>query len=178
MDQPASASDRDFPEVPYPGAAPPWSYVHLDALSHRMRADASARRLECRRARPRRLARRARAGARLARVPVLTYGSNRCPSKITWLRRELGLPGAVVVLRARTHGVAAVWAAGFRLRDGQRPAVLAAAPSVVEQHSVWLATPGQVDVLDHCEGGVLGLRQGGANGGVRVPGGWPPGGAT
>ena len=47
------------------------------------------------------------------RLPVLAYGSNRCPSKITWLRRALGL-GAdpVVVLRARTAGVAAVWAAG------------------------------------------------------------------
>ncbi|MEY2464543.1 MAG: hypothetical protein QOH64_2681 [Acidimicrobiaceae bacterium] len=86
------------------------------------------------------------------RLPILTYGSNRCPSKITWLRRELGLPGAVVVLRAWTHGLAAVWAAGFRLRDGQRPAVLAAAPGVVEQHAVWLATPEQVSVLDHCEG--------------------------
>lgn len=179
MDQPASASDRDFPEVPYPGAAPPWSYVHLDARSHRLRADASAlagwnvgaRDLDGW------LAERGQAPA-AARVPVLTYGSNRCPSKITWLRRELGLPGAVVVLRARTHGIAAVWAAGFRLRDRQRPAVLAAMPGAVEQHSVWLATPGQVDVLDHCEGGVLGLRQGGANGGVRVPGGWPPGGAT
>ena len=89
-----------------------------------------------------------------------------------------GCPARWWCCGARTHGVAAVWAAGFRLRDGQRPPVLAAAPGVVEQHSVWLATPGQVDVLDHCEGGVLGLRQGGANGGVRVPGGWPPGGAT
>jgi gamma-glutamylcyclotransferase (GGCT)/AIG2-like uncharacterized protein YtfP len=84
---------------------------------------------------------------------VLAYGSNRSPSKITWLRRTLGL-GAdpVVVLRARTTGVTAVWAAGLRARDGARPAVLAAAPGVVEQHAVWLATPDQIAVLDRCEG--------------------------
>jgi hypothetical protein len=88
-----------------------------------------------------------------ARTPLLAYGSNRCPSKITWLRRELGLgPDPVVVLRARTTGVAAVWASGLRARDGQRPAVLAAAPGVVEEHAVWLATPEQVAVLDRCEG--------------------------
>jgi gamma-glutamylcyclotransferase (GGCT)/AIG2-like uncharacterized protein YtfP len=84
---------------------------------------------------------------------VLSYGSNRCPGKITWLRRELRL-GAdpVVVLLARTDGVSAVWAAGLRHRDGQRPAVLAATPGVVEQHAVWLATPEQIAVLDRCEG--------------------------
>ena len=58
----------------------------------------------------------------------------------------------MVVLRARTTGVAAVWAAGLRARDGARPAVLAAAPGVVEDHAVWLATPDQIAVLDRCEG--------------------------
>jgi gamma-glutamylcyclotransferase (GGCT)/AIG2-like uncharacterized protein YtfP len=58
----------------------------------------------------------------------------------------------VVVLRVRTSGVAAVWAAGLRHRDGQRPAVLAAAPGVTEWHAVWLATPEQIAVLDRCEG--------------------------
>jgi gamma-glutamylcyclotransferase (GGCT)/AIG2-like uncharacterized protein YtfP len=86
------------------------------------------------------------------RLPVLVYGSNRCPSKITWLRRQLGLTGPVVVLAARTENVAAVWASGLRKRDGQRTAVLAAAPGVTEQHALWLATPDQVEVLDVCEG--------------------------
>ena len=58
----------------------------------------------------------------------------------------------MVVLRARTTGVAAVWAAGLRYRDGQRPAVLVAAPGVREEHAVWLATPEQIAVLDRCEG--------------------------
>lgn len=88
-----------------------------------------------------------------ARIPLLTYGSNRCPSKITWLRTELGLGDEpVVVLRVRTTGVAAVWATGLRYRDGQRPAVLVASPGVAEEHAVWLATPEQIAVLDRCEG--------------------------
>jgi gamma-glutamyl AIG2-like cyclotransferase len=138
----------DYPADPYPGAVPPGSFAHADGLAHEI--DAAGR----------------VAGAALddwlaardaaptaARVPVLAYGSNRCPAKITWLRRELGLgPDPVVALRARTGGVAAVWAAGVRFRDGQRPAVLAAAPGVEETHLVWLATPEQVEVLDRCEG--------------------------
>lgn len=141
--------DRDFPADPYPGVVPPGSFVHVDGRSHVLVP------------RPWRVGRLdldawlAQHGAPpgAQRVPVLAYGSNRCPSKITWLRQELGL-GAdpVVVLRARTTGVAAVWATGFRHRDGQRPAVLAAAPGVVEDHAVWLATPDQVAVLDRCEG--------------------------
>lgn len=144
--------DEEFPADPYPGAVPPGSFVHVDERAHPLHPDP-------------------RAGWRVgpvplddwlthhdappaaARVPVLAYGSNRCPSKITWLRKALGLgPDPVVVLRARTTGVAAVWAAGLRRRDGQRPAVLAAAPGVREDHAVWLATPGQLAVLDRCEG--------------------------
>lgn len=145
--------DADCPADPYPGTVPPCSYVHADGVAHRLIADS-----------------RAASGWRVGeidldgwlgahdaplaaeRVPVLAYGSNRCPSKITWLRRTLGLTGPVVVLRARTDGVAAVWAHGFRRRDGQRPAVLAAAPRVLEEHAVWLTTPAQVAVLDRCEG--------------------------
>jgi gamma-glutamylcyclotransferase (GGCT)/AIG2-like uncharacterized protein YtfP len=87
-----------------------------------------------------------------ARVPLLSYGSNRNPGKITWMRRALGLRGPVVVLRARTEGLAAVWASGVRARDGQRTSVLAAVPGAVERHAVWLASPEQVAVLDRCEG--------------------------
>ena len=86
------------------------------------------------------------------RVPVLAFGSNRCPSKLTWLRSALGLAGPVVVLRARVEGLAAVWACGLRARDGARPATLAVDPSAVETHAVWMATPEQVEVLDRCEG--------------------------
>ena len=142
-------ADADFPADPYPGAVPRESFVHVDGVSWPLQPA------------PWRVGGRPLdhwlaendAPPAAARIPLLTYGSNRCPSKITWLRTELGLGEApVVVLRAHTCGVAAVWAAGLRYRDGQRPAVLAAAPAVQEQHAVWLATPEQVEVLDRCEG--------------------------
>ncbi|OLT39960.1 hypothetical protein BJF85_06250 [Saccharomonospora sp. CUA-673] len=85
------------------------------------------------------------------RIPVLAYGSNVCPSKITWLREELGLPGPAVVARAECRDLAAVWSTGLRPRDGQRPATLTAAPGVTEWHAVWFATPEQVQALDVCE---------------------------
>ncbi|WP_253826740.1 gamma-glutamylcyclotransferase [Prauserella aidingensis] len=85
------------------------------------------------------------------RIPVLAYGSNVCPSKITWLRETLGLSGPVIAARAECRDLAAVWAAALRPRDDQRPATLASAPGVTEWHAVWFATPEQVDALDVCE---------------------------
>jgi gamma-glutamylcyclotransferase (GGCT)/AIG2-like uncharacterized protein YtfP len=141
--------DADFPADPYPGAVPAFSFVHLHGHSHPLTFDGCWR----------------VGGAELdlwlaghgapplaGRLPLLSYGSNRNPNKITWLRRTLGLAGPVVVLRARTEGLAAVWASGFRARDGQRTSVLGAAPGASEQHAVWLATPKQIAVLDRCEG--------------------------
>jgi gamma-glutamylcyclotransferase (GGCT)/AIG2-like uncharacterized protein YtfP len=131
---------------------PPFSFIHLDELSYALTFDgcwrvggAGAAELDLW------LARHG-APPLAGRIPLLSYGSNRNPSKITWLRRALGLAGPVVVLRARTDGLAAVWASGFRARDGQRTSVLGAAPGASEQHAVWLATPDQVAVLDRCEG--------------------------
>jgi gamma-glutamylcyclotransferase (GGCT)/AIG2-like uncharacterized protein YtfP len=147
--------DADYPAAPYPGRVPACSFVHLDAVGWPLRPDPSAP--SGWRVGPGDADVDAwltgRGGARLAeRVPVLTYGSNRCPSKISWLRRELGLTGPVVVLAAVLTGAAAAWAAGLRRRDDQRPAVLVAAPGVAEPHAVWLATSDQVKVLDRCEG--------------------------
>lgn len=145
--------DHEYPADPYPGVAPGFSYVHLHAASHRLAPSARAAAgwtvdgedLD------EWLAARG-AAAMAARVPVLAFGSNRCPGKLTWLREHLGLRGPVVVLRARVEGLAAVWAAGLRARDGARPATLAVAPGAVETHAVWMATPDQVAVLDRCEG--------------------------
>ncbi len=158
----ATFTDAEYPADPYPGAVPDCSFVHADGVGYRLRPDPTAFagwRVEDTPGGP------CQHGADLddwlaghavapmaGRLPVLSYGSNQCPSKITWMRRELGLTGPVVVLRAATRDVAAVWAAGFRQRDGQRPAVLAAAPGVEERHALWLATPEQVAVLDRCEG--------------------------
>lgn len=149
---PVPLPDTSFPADPYPGAVPDLSFAHVDGESHLLHPD------------PRHGW--TTGGVPLdtwldgygavpcaQRVPVLAYGSNRCPSKISWLRRELGMgEDPVVALRTRTRGLAAVWASGLRRRDGQRPAVLAAAPGVVEEHLVWLATPEQIAVLDRCEG--------------------------
>ncbi|MEV7037122.1 gamma-glutamylcyclotransferase family protein [Amycolatopsis sp. NPDC051061] len=85
------------------------------------------------------------------RMAVLAYGSNANPSKITWLRGRLGLEGPVVVAHARCGGLAAVWAAGFRVVDDQRPATLTAMDGV-EEHAIWFVTPDQLAVLDRCEG--------------------------
>ncbi|MGQ0836959.1 gamma-glutamylcyclotransferase family protein [Actinokineospora sp.] len=143
-------TDADFPAVPYPGARPPGSYVHDARGGLPLTPDPAGWRVagvdldswlaarEC--------------APLAARVPVLSYGSNACPSKLTWLRGALGLHGPVVVLHARCEGLAAVWAAGLRVVDGQRPVVLAALPGVVEEHAVLMLTPDQLRVVDTCEG--------------------------
>jgi hypothetical protein len=140
-------ADERFPADPYPGAVPPTSFVHVERtgfwlVGGLVRGEPLDSWLAARGAPP-----------SSVRTPVLAYGSNRNPSKISWLRSALGLgPEPVVVLRVRTTGLAAVWAHGLRARDGARPAVLAAAPGVVEEHVVWLATRAQVAALDVCEG--------------------------
>ncbi len=140
----------DYPADPYPGCAPPYSFVQGEDSGAWVRPAASGWTVDGVDL-DRWLVRRG--GDPLAgRVPVLTYGSNRCPSKIAWMRAALGLTGLLVVLRAVTHDLAAVWAAGLRTRDGARPATLLAAPGARETHAVWLATPAQVAVLDRCEG--------------------------
>lgn len=141
--------DADYPAAPYPGKRPPYSYVQLDGkgwqLAPAWQVTATGDDLDDWLV--------ARDAPPLAeRVPLLTYGSNANPSKITWLRENLGLEGPVVVLRAKCTGLSAVWAAGLRVVDTQRPVTLAAMPGVTEIHAVWMAEPAQVRVLDVCEG--------------------------
>ncbi len=147
-------ADEDYPALPYPGARPPCSFAHDDATGYPLRADHAALsgwRLADGRDLDEWLADRD-APPLAERVPLLCYGSNACPSKLTWLRGTLGLPGPAVLLRARCTGLAAVWAAGLRVVDDQRPATLAALPGAGETHAVWLATLDQLAVLDRCEG--------------------------
>jgi gamma-glutamylcyclotransferase (GGCT)/AIG2-like uncharacterized protein YtfP len=140
-------ADEDYPAAPYPGRRPSGSFVHDDATGwfidqHWRVGDQHIDDwLEDRDAAPLK-----------DRVPVLCYGSNVCPSKLTWLRATLGLQGPAILLRARCRDLAAVWASGLRVVDDQRPATLAAMPGNVEDHAIWLATPDQVAVLDRCEG--------------------------
>lgn len=149
--QVAELLDTDYPADPYPGCRPDCSFVHHDGgMAHRLVprgpgdwriGDQTLHDWLTVHAAP----------GPDERVPVLAYGSNACPPKITWLRDELGLTGPVVVLRCHTVGLAAVWCAHPRARDGQLPAVLAARPGRVETHAVWLASPEQQAVLDVCE---------------------------
>ncbi|PRY46501.1 gamma-glutamylcyclotransferase family protein [Umezawaea tangerina] len=152
-------TDDLHPALPYPGTRPEHCFVHLDGEGWPVTPDPATD-----------------SGWRVApdgrdlddwladhgepplaaRMPVLAYGSNANPAKVTWLREEMGLTGPAVVLRARCEGISAVWAAGLRARDGERPATLAAAPGVEEEHAVWMATADQLRVLDRCEG--RGLR--------------------
>jgi gamma-glutamylcyclotransferase (GGCT)/AIG2-like uncharacterized protein YtfP len=152
-------TDDSHPAEPYPGTRPDHCFVHLDgtgwplvpdlSLDSGWRVEPDGTDLD------RWLADRGELPL-AGRMPVLGYGSNANPAKVTWLREELGLTGSAVILRARCEGLSAVWAAGLRARDDQRPATLAALPGVVEEHSIWFATPDQLRVLDRCEG--RGLR--------------------
>lgn len=144
--------DGDYPADPYPGARPDCSFVHREGgFSHRLRAAGRGDWRVGDQNLDDWLHQHGAPGLR-ARLPVLTYGSNACPSKISWLRYELGLTGPVPVLRCHTVGVAAVWCAGMRIHDTQIPAVLASAPGRQETHAVWLASREQLAVLDICEG--------------------------
>lgn len=140
-------ADEDYPAAPYPGRRPPDSFVHDDATGWfldrqwRVGDEHLDDWLD-----------KHNAPGLNDRVPVLCYGSNVCPSKITWLRASLGLKGPAILLRARCRDLAAVWASGLRVVDDQRPATLAAMPGNVEDHAIWLATRDQVEVLDRCEG--------------------------
>ncbi|MFL6142467.1 MAG: gamma-glutamylcyclotransferase [Labedaea sp.] len=144
----------EFPADPYPGARAGVSFVELDGLGWVLRPgapqgwvveDEPAAELDAW------LARRG-AAAVDERLPLLSYGSNACPGKLAWLRDVRALRGPAVMLEADVTDVAAVWSAGLRARDGQRPAVLAGAPGAVERHAVWLVTPDQLAVLDLVEG--------------------------
>ncbi|UVS76846.1 gamma-glutamylcyclotransferase [Actinokineospora sp. UTMC 2448] len=146
-------TDADYPAAPYPGTRPPTSFVHTDGRGFPLAPDPAALSgwrvgaddLDAWLA--------ARSCPPLAdRVPLLSYGSNACPSKLTWLRAAHGLGGPVVVLRARTSGLSAVWAAGLRVVDDQRPAVLAAAPDAVEDHALLMVAEEQLAAFDKCEG--------------------------
>lgn len=145
--------DAEYPADPYPGRRAPTSFVHVDGVGYPLTAEPGGyvvggvpvdAWLTARGAPP-----------LSGRTPVLAYGSNACPSKLTWLRDNLGLTGPAVALRAECVGYAAVWTTGVRARDNQRPVTLTPMPNVVEWHVVLLATEDQLKVLDVCEGADL-----------------------
>lgn len=149
---------RDYPADPYPGARPGTSFAELDGAGWVLSPttdEPSGWSVDTGRSVATDLDEwlAERGAAPMAeRLPVLAYGSNESPGKLGWMRDTLGLEGPAVVLVADVEGVAAVWCAGKRERDGQRPAVLAAMPDTTEQHAVWFATPEQRAILDQVEG--------------------------
>ncbi|MPY96473.1 MAG: hypothetical protein GEU97_00450 [Actinophytocola sp.] len=179
--------DAEYPADPYPGRRAPTSFVHVDGVGYPLTAEPSgyvvsgangsgpdgsgpdgsggSRDVDGRGGVPLDAWLAARGAQPLAgRTPVLAYGSNACPSKLTWLRDNLGFTGPAVALLADCVGYAAVWTTGVRARDNQRTVTLTLmpnvqgvsdTPAVTEQHVVLLATDDQLKTLDKCEGADL-----------------------
>ncbi|WP_051399598.1 hypothetical protein [Haloechinothrix halophila] len=151
-------TDAEYPADPYPGRRPPTSFVHVDGVGYPLTVASGEYLVNG-------------AGGTdsvplddwlaahgspplVGRTPVLAYGSNACPSKLTWLRDNLGLTGPVVAVLAWCTGYSAVWTTGVRARDNQRTVTLIPVPDVpdvIEQHAVLLVTQDQLKVLDVCE---------------------------
>lgn len=146
-----------YPELPYPGARPSTSYVqdaagvvrpvHVDAATPSGFAVHDGDRSLCLDAW---LAEQG-APPLFARVPVLSYGSNACPSKVAF-NGGLGLSLPAVNLRCTVVDVAAVWCREPRGRDDMVPATLARRPGHREEHFVSYVTPQDFEVLDRVEG--------------------------
>ncbi len=153
---PSPFLSRTYPADPYPGARPDVSFVELDGAGWVLLPNLDAPSgwsVDCSSSADLDSWLTGQGAAPIpARLPLLAYGSNASPGKIGWLRDTVGLTGPAIVLDAHVEGAAAVWSAGIRARDGQRPAVLAAAPGSTERHAVWLVTPDQRSALDRGEG--------------------------
>lgn len=149
MTTPASA----YSEEPYPGQRPTTSYVQLGKDVHVVdvskgegpwRMAATEEPLDS-------WLQSQGASSMAARTPLLSYGSNACPSKLIRLRTENQLSGPVVMTRCTITGAGAAWCAGTRQADGSVPATLMPAP-VIEQDFLWWVDVTQWDALDACEG--------------------------
>ena len=141
----------DWPEDPYPGTWPDHSYVvDADAMVHRIVAESQASSgwavredgdLVCL---DEWLGRAGEPGL-AERTPVLSFGSNRCPSKV--VRQG----GPFVNLECETTGLAAVWSHGIR-GDGQTVATLISAHEHESVFFLSLCSPADIELLDLVEG--------------------------
>ena len=132
---------------PVSGAVPPVSYVHADGIAPRHRGPGGSTGSRWTPGCARRAPRRSPGGCRCSpTAPTARRQDHLAAARAGAGRRPGG--GAAGPHRRCRGGVGGRAAA----RDGARPAVLAAAPGVVEDHAVWLATPDQIAVLDRCEG--------------------------
>lgn len=149
MSEPRPASV--WPEDPYPGDWPDHSYlVDDEAMVHRIEADAGAPSGWAVRSATESVCldewlRRAGQPGLDGRTPVLSFGSNRCPSKV--VRQG----GPFVNLECETTGLAAVWSHGVRT-DGQTVATLVAAHEHEAVFFLSMCTDAEVALLDAVEG--------------------------
>lgn len=149
----------DFPEYPYPGARPNFSYAlngnhQLVEIVPAPTFPSGWRRgdtdldtwLEDQGAEP--LSRR---------LPVLAYGSNANPMKLVTMATTRADLFPWVAFRCRTFGLAAASCTGQRQRDGVHPATLVSSEAVeAEAQVILMCTQAQLQKLDAVEG-----RQGG-----------------
>lgn len=150
MSHPYDYRDVDYPEHPYPGSRPEQAWIDIDQGGYWLHHDGDGWRTSTGFSLDDQLADLG-ATPLSERFPILAYGSNECPEKVTYLRRDLGLTGPVIALPVTCVGLVGIWCAGIRPRDGARPVILAADPDATERHTVWLATSDQRKVLDQCE---------------------------
>ncbi|PJJ58001.1 hypothetical protein CLV56_2244 [Mumia flava] len=150
MSTPRPASD--WPEDPYPGRWPDHSYVvGEDGVVHAVEVDAATPSGWAVRSGPVPVCLdawlRERGLQGLAgRTAVLSFGSNRCPSKL--LRQG----GPWVNLACETSGLAAVWSHGTRAYDEQVVATLVGAQDHAAPFFVSLCTDEELALLDVVEG--------------------------
>lgn len=141
----------DWPEDPYPGDWPDHSYlVDDDAMVHRIEVDAEAPSGWAVRAGDEAVClddwlRDAGRPGLAGRTPVLSFGSNRCPSKV--VRQG----GPFVNLVCETTGLAAVWSHGTRT-DGQIVATLVSAHEHEAVFFLSMCTDADIELLDVVEG--------------------------
>jgi len=147
--EPRPASD--WPEDPYPGEWPDHSYVVDDeAMVHRIEPDADtpsgwAVRSDGESVCLDEWLKEAGQPGLVGRTPVLSFGSNRCPSKV--VRQG----GPSVNLECQTTGLAAVWSHGSRT-DGQVVATLVKAHEHEAVFCLSMCTDADIELLDVVEG--------------------------
>jgi hypothetical protein len=147
--EPRPASD--WPEDPYPGDWPDYSYVvDDDAMVHCIEPAAEAPSGWAVRSGDEAVdlddwLRAAGTPVMAERTPVLSFGSNRCPSKV------VAQGGPFVNLECRTKGLAAVWSHGAR-RDGQTVATLVSASEHEAVFFLSMCSTTDIELLDAVEG--------------------------
>lgn len=138
----------EWREAPYPGERPATSFIQVDDVVLMLQEDLTGATVGGTDLDAWLLGRGEQPMA--DRTPVLSYGSNACPSKLVRMRDQYRLTGSVVMTACTVEGWAAAWCDGYR-RDGVVPATLVEAPGI-EEHFLWWVDAAQWAALNACEG--------------------------